>query len=338
MRIAAALILMLSQQECFCEAEAAGGLPREVPVRVPKIVREDLVGQAIGFCQKVYGEAWGESLQEEWKVHVEKGVWPVVHNARSTTGLYGSVAELGGDLARANVSFPSGHPLKTVLWERPGRPEPGKEYKRISLAEAAGKAARIMNLVAPARRRDAYRLEQKKEVPGYYRFHWTSPMPGGGEPGFIRVEIHPLTGVAFRCKLADREPAASGELSRTRKEIEEKVEKVFGAVKPECLKLTASYVLGRHRCCWQYELPPKPMGGPLTTNWDAVTGELVSSNVIDGEGNRIHEDQFYGNPKYYPQTKEEVIKRLEEAALARARELEAAARAAGGSTHPVASP
>jgi len=180
-----------------------------------------------------------------------------------------------------------------------------------------------MRMVVPADRRGQCRLEERKEAGGYYRFRWQYVAPGYREPGYIRVDVHSLTGNVFTCNFADRCAGPGRERVRDRKEMEEKVERAIGSVKPEYLKLFESYRLGRRMLCWQYEVPARPEGRPLVTDWDAVTGELVSSNMIDGDGNRIHEDEFHGNPEHCPPSKEETIKRLEEVALERARELEA---------------
>ena len=90
-------------------------------------------------------------------------------------------------------------------------------------------------------------------------------------------------------------------------------------VRDECLKMKVGYSMGRHLLWWEYR---EEKGGGARADssvFDAVSGQLISSNVRNAEGERV---ENYTNRGYYPwDTREKIIERLEYLAKRRAVQL-----------------
>jgi len=302
-------------------AREVRGIPRKVEVLVPRAVREDLVNQVVEFCLQVYGRGAEKALREQFRRYVDSEKWDVYPALWSETGDGANVKWWDGE-PRVCLSFPAGLPYKFTMSRRRMIAKDSRD--EISLAEATKEAKRVFLSVADAERRDAYRLARKDSGYGSYEFRWGSS-EAKGHSARVCVRVHKVTGLAWNCIVSEKRPPRLHGPLKSRKEMEEVSRRAFGSLKPNSLDLFVMYLLGRPMLFWQYVSPARPGGLGLMTNWDALTGELVSSNAGEGEGHKLDDqgDELYTNPKYYPQSKEEIIKGLEESALARARELEA---------------
>jgi len=299
------------------------GIPRRVEVLVPRVVREDLVRQTVEFCTVAYEDVSRESLEERFAPYIEQARWTVTHNEEGT-GRIGPVVGLKGGPPTVYISFPDGVSGKgSSWWQRARLPGSGDESVQTERAEKRAKT--VFARLVPSDRRSAYRLSREHARGGWT---WRLELPGRRGTAYTQVYVCRGNGAVTSCRHYIERPIARGDLVKTRKEMESKTSKALGGVNPEYLKLFVARRIGRYEVWWQYEVPPEPEGGPEYTNWDAYTGELVSSNAVDIDGKRLRGARWYYNPKYHLQSEEEIIKRLQEAALARARELEAAARAA----------
>ena len=103
-------------------------------------------------------------------------------------------------------------------------------------------------------------------------------------------------------------------------EISKICKSAFKNFKPECLTLENCHYHGRRTTIWMYK-KNVPSGGYYRdyTKWDADTGALIYSEVLQG-GER---NSPYLNPAYYSRpTKKEIRVTVEELVKKRAEELE----------------
>jgi len=294
-------------------------IPRRVDVLVPKVVREDLVRQTVEFCMTAYEDVSREWLEERFAPYVEKARWTVTHN-EGGSGLLGPVVTLKGAPPTQYISFPDGVAGKASSWSMRRR-LPGSGDESVQTERAEKRAQAVFTRLVPSDTRSAYRL-RKVHSHGLDRFTWRLELPGRRETAYTQVMVSRENGAVTSFRHYIERPIARGGAIKTRKEMESTVIEALGGVSPEYLKLFVARRIGRYEVWWQYDVPPEPEGGHEYTNWDAYTGELVSSNGVDTDGNRLRGARWYYNPKYHLQSEEEIIKRLEEVAEERAAELD----------------
>jgi len=287
----------------------------KVSVKVPKIVRENIVHEAVEFCHAVYPEVPEQWFLEQFAKYLGQQEWEM-NNTPS-----GSRVKLEA-IVSLYLSFPEASQWR---WVRCFDPEalPNSHQQQLSLDAAYKKAEGVLVRIIPDdRSRKSYQLHRKADY-GEYLIYWHSrPVVGFREANSVGIHIQPDNGGIGMGSHTIHIPDVLKQKVVPRKRIEHFGLEGWPYFKPQDLNLLLVRYLGHEYLCWEYlrRDPPKIQ---YYTWWDATTGEVVHSNQIDKEGNPISRDKEYWNPKYYPyRTKEEVVKRLEELALQRAKELE----------------
>ena len=303
-------------------------LPRTVEVRIPKIVREDLVASAVEFCHRVHPETPKEWFRERFAPYLVKESWEVIQHAGGG-GWTGALTKISTEgPTTVTLSFPDGQRWRWVSTFTGGLP--GMEEEKLNMQQASEKARQAFRRVLPdAEQRRAFRLAAEREVESVrsYCFRWHSPVAEEHmDYSSVGVEIGTDNGFIKCCWVTYRERPAMDKPIISREKIEEKVRKLYGQVNAAYLKLFVSYTTGHHFLWWRHETPAPPEGGPEITCWDAFSGELVWSDTFDADGTRLGRNRRYTNPKYFSphRTKEQVVARLEDLAQQRAAALEAA--------------
>ena len=313
-------------------------LPSTVEVRIPKIVREDLVASAVEFCHSVHPETPKQWFRERFAPYALKETWDVKHNAGGS-GRAGTLTEIvieGPTIVY--LSFPDGQRWRLVT-ASPGR-LPGAKEGKLNMQEAAEKARQAFQRVLPdAEQRRGFHLAREVESVRSYCFRWQSPVAEEHmDYSSVRVDIGTDNGFIKRCSVKYRKRPPMDKPIIGREKIEEKVRKFYGKVNAAYLKLFVSYTTGHHFLWWRYVVPAPPEGGDEITCWDAFSGELVWSDAFDPDGtNLVGGNRRYKNPKYFSphRTKEQVVARLEHLAQQRAAALEAERSETGHVDPPV---
>ena len=237
------------------------------------------------------------------------------------------------DVIGLEVTFPS-HDL-FLLNAR--RPPPGvvpeKLEKPLTLVEAEHRARRVLaRITGDAARANRFELTDSGEVQDDWddfafcehadaRLHYLL--------AYVRVNLRRSDGFVTLC---------DWRTYRLRPKVPyEKVVEMAKAAgrtgdRTDDIVLYTHYNAGIGTLTWDYRIPPDPDRGGITardeTWWDAMTGELIYSVVLDGGTGHTP----YKNPKYFPAVNDELIKHnLEKIIKDRAAELESEKRDKQGS-------
>jgi len=311
------------------EAELEAEFPEAVSIRVPEIVRKDLVAKAANFCLGLCPDAPRDEIERPLAKYLEAEVWDVEPLAS-----YGPFVRFKGPV-EVKLSFPDAMPRRSVFNRSKRLLIPSrKEGEAPSLEWAHRQAeAAFRRLIPDAERRNAFTLDHKREMHrSLYDIQWTASLGPGHrhDYSFLRIEYEVATGRIVAASLRQVVRGLSDSPVVRREEVEEKARKIEKIVhqherapKPEEVYLFMLHYMGHRYLCWEYRAPAPPEGEDGITAWDAKTGELVRSNELDAQDKQLYRREWYRNPKYFPyRTVDQIRRRIEEITQKRAAELE----------------
>ncbi|MGB2755586.1 MAG: hypothetical protein WBD75_04625 [Phycisphaerae bacterium] len=314
--------------ETPAEAEIEHEFPEAVSIRVPEIVRRDLVAKAIDFCLGLCPDTPRGEMEGRLAKYLEAEVWDIEPLAS-----YGPFVRFKGPV-EVKLSFPDAMPWQSVLNRSKRLLIPSRKEGEAPSLEWAHRQAEVAfrRLIPDAERRKAFTLDRKRKIHNEYNIRWTAPVGPGHLHDYssLHVRYEVATGSITSVWLQQVLRGPSDTPVVRREEIEEKAWKIGkkvrrqrSAPKPEEVYLFMLHYMGHRYLCWEYRAPAKPEGAWGITTWDAKTGELVRSNELDAQGEQLYRRKWYRNPKYFPyQTVDQIRRRLEEITQERASELE----------------
>jgi HEAT repeat protein len=300
---------------------------RAFTAKVPKIVQQDMQQAACKLLQEIYPgidiewvrkECGKTLLQNEFTFTPVNRNWspPEVHI--HSEGIF----DLTMDFPRCD-----NFRLSTLFRSGPGKPPPGaavKPEKPLTVAKAKDIAYGLLGQVTgDARRAQRFTVEEAGEAQMDFDFvtlveHAHAPRPY--PTGRFDISIGRANGLITMCNywsVADRQPKVPYEkVAEMAKAAGRKYERGDDIVLREIIHRAGVGIL-----TWDFRTPPPPGGSePFDdTVWDATTGELLYSKVLDGGTGHAP----YENPKYYGEVSDDVIQRnLEKLIRDRAAELE----------------
>jgi len=314
------------------EAKEEAEFPEAVSIRVPEIVRRDLVAKAIDFCLGLCPDTPRGEIERPLAKYLEAEVWDIEHY-EDNIGFVGPRVRFKGPV-QVKLSFPDAVPMQNVFNYSKHLLMPSrKEGEEPSLEWAHRQAEAVLRRLIPdAERRKAFTLDRKREIHSQYNIHWSAPVGPGHlrDYSYVTTSYKVATGRITSAGLRQVVRGPSDTPVVRREEIEEKARNIKKIVhqherapKPEEVYLYVWYYMGHAYLCWEYRAPAPPAGMWGITAWDAKTGELMCSNELDDQGEQLYRRKWYRNPKYFPyQTVDQVRRRLEEITQKRAAELE----------------
>jgi hypothetical protein len=285
---------------------------------VPKIVQQDMYEAACRFLEAVYPDVdkvWvrkecGDGLlKDEYSLgRFLSWPWPPTVRFGSTAAV-----EVEMNLPCGACTLESRQPPPGVVLEKLESP--------LSLADAEIRARRVLaRLVGDVERARRFKLIDSGEAQDNWDdFSYSEPADGAlhYSAAFAYMRVRRSDGLIERADFGAHLPPP--------KVSYEKVAEMAKAAgrsgnRDDDIVLVTLYHGGIGTLTWHFRTPPHSVGVPTDeTWWDAMTGELVYSMVLDGGTGH----KPYKNPKYFSEVNDEVIKRNIDKLIAdRVKELE----------------
>ncbi len=276
-----------------------------VEVDLPRIVQKDIIEKAVRMAKKVYPGVNADMLRLDFEKDLSEAMRSVrVSEAMGPSmGLHKGIQKVGAGCSLTSWEYEgvsaSELPVGVKLLER---------TNPVDMEEAKKIADGVLSCLIPnAKERKNFEMVDSIKSPWrdiygfWWKYKWSDSLEGSGRS--VRVTIREKDGLVLNASISAplEEPAIPFEVI-----LEEAREKVYG-VRRKDMRLAEIHHFADRRLVWEHA---DDKGTYIKDHciWDAMTGELLYSVVLNG--GTYHRP--YRNPTFYSYPTEEEVKAMVE--------------------------